>query len=188
VRRIVDAAALVFDEVGLEVATTTDIASQARLSVGSVYQYFPDKQALLAAVAEHHVDHASEVLGQVLADLRLREPPLPEVVAALVGATVDVNDSELLHALLHDRSPWTEALREAVAELRAVMVVEVAQHLRRCAAPGDADVRAHLLVSATAAAVHEVVLGQPRGSARDHAVAELVDLVLEGVGPEPFRR
>jgi AcrR family transcriptional regulator len=46
---------------GLEAITTAQIAERAGVSVGSLYQYFPNKRALLAAVVQRHV-------GQVVDD------------------------------------------------------------------------------------------------------------------------
>jgi AcrR family transcriptional regulator len=50
VERIVDAATRVFIEMGYSAATTNHIAAQAEVSVGSLYQFFPHKAALLEAV------------------------------------------------------------------------------------------------------------------------------------------
>ena len=52
---ILDAAARIFVETGFAAATTNAIAERAGVSVGSLYQYFPNKLALLAALKERHV-------------------------------------------------------------------------------------------------------------------------------------
>ena len=46
VARILDAAALVFAEQGFEAATMEDIAARAETSIGSIYQFFPNKLAI----------------------------------------------------------------------------------------------------------------------------------------------
>lgn len=56
VEQILDAAAIVFDEVGFEAATTHAIASKANTSVGSLYQFFPDKLAIFNALELRHVE------------------------------------------------------------------------------------------------------------------------------------
>src|SRR4051812_23296526 len=57
---IVEAAARVFAEHGLEKSTTARIAEVAGVSVGSMYQYFPSKDALITALFEResNVQHA----------------------------------------------------------------------------------------------------------------------------------
>ena len=47
VEKILDAAAQIFAESGFEAATTNAIAERAEVSIGSVYQFFPNKAALL---------------------------------------------------------------------------------------------------------------------------------------------
>src|SRR4051812_42111676 len=51
VERMLDAAAGLLDEVGHEGLTTSGIAARAGVSVGSLYQFFPDKHAIVAALA-----------------------------------------------------------------------------------------------------------------------------------------
>lgn len=51
---VLDAAAQVFAERGYA-ATTNEIAARAGVSIGSLYQYFADKDALLVALAERHL-------------------------------------------------------------------------------------------------------------------------------------
>jgi len=67
VERILDAAASAFADVGYDAATTDGIAAQAGTSIGSLYQFFPNKQALFDAVAKRHLDRASELFDVLLA-------------------------------------------------------------------------------------------------------------------------
>jgi AcrR family transcriptional regulator len=63
VARILDAAAERFVTVGYDATTTTQIAKRAGVSVGSVYQFFRDKEVLLAALAERHIESIDEILA-----------------------------------------------------------------------------------------------------------------------------
>ncbi|MGD1918009.1 MAG: TetR family transcriptional regulator [Pleurocapsa sp.] len=56
VEKILDAAAIVFDEVGFEAATTHAIAAKANTAVGSLYQFFPDNLAIFNALELRHID------------------------------------------------------------------------------------------------------------------------------------
>ena len=66
VEQILDAAAIVFDEVGFEAATTHAIASQANTAVGSLYQFFPDKLAIFNALELRHVERVHTIWKQLL--------------------------------------------------------------------------------------------------------------------------
>ena len=76
VERLLDATAATLSERGLEDTTTNHIAEKASVSIGSLYQYFPDKEALLEAlmgrisedIANTFRDHATK-LGYVEFDL-----------------------------------------------------------------------------------------------------------------------
>jgi AcrR family transcriptional regulator len=68
VTSVVDAAERLLATEGHHALTTTRIAREAGVAVGSVYQYFPDTAAILAAVADRHItafgalmDHAARV-------------------------------------------------------------------------------------------------------------------------------
>jgi AcrR family transcriptional regulator len=67
VARMLDAAAALLDEVGPEALTTSGIASRARVSVGSLYQYFPDKHAVVEALARRAFERFSSRLDAIAA-------------------------------------------------------------------------------------------------------------------------
>ena len=56
VTRMLDACAELVDEVGYEALTTTLIADRADVAIGSVYQFFPDKRAVVAALTQRNVE------------------------------------------------------------------------------------------------------------------------------------
>ena len=66
VERILDAAAIVFNEVGFEAATTHAIAARAETAVGSLYQFFPDKLAVFNALELRHVKRVHVIWDKLL--------------------------------------------------------------------------------------------------------------------------
>jgi AcrR family transcriptional regulator len=81
---ILDATASLLVSVGYDALTTTQVAAAAGVSVGSVYQYFPNKAALVTAVGRRHSERMLEVLQE--AALRAGTGSLPEVVRVLCDA------------------------------------------------------------------------------------------------------
>ncbi|MEO3783794.1 TetR/AcrR family transcriptional regulator [Actinocorallia sp. B10E7] len=63
VERILDAATRVLSERGYDGASTNRIAATAGISNGSLYQYFPNKDAIVVAVLDRFADHLAERLG-----------------------------------------------------------------------------------------------------------------------------
>ncbi len=76
---LLDAAAAVIADVGYDAATLTAVAARAGASIGSLYQYFPDKPAVARALAERY--------GAELADQW--EPLVAEAASLSVGQLVD---------------------------------------------------------------------------------------------------
>lgn len=70
VERILDAAARIFHEEGYAGATTNEIADEARVSVGSLYQYFPNKHAIVVALHDQDVREGLDRVTAILDDDR----------------------------------------------------------------------------------------------------------------------
>jgi AcrR family transcriptional regulator len=71
---------------GIDRLSTTRVAARAGVSVGSLYQYYPNKQSLLAAVLEKHLLHVVE--GVEAACLLVKGQPVAAMAAALVQAFI----------------------------------------------------------------------------------------------------
>lgn len=56
INALLDAAALLLDEIGIDAVTTSDVAKRAHSSVGVIYRYFPNIQSLLRALASRNFD------------------------------------------------------------------------------------------------------------------------------------
>lgn len=87
VEAVLDAAAQILAQHGREALTTNAVALKAGVSIGSLYQYFPNRDAVIAAVADRH----SHRIYHHVADLDLREETTLEgavtrIVAALFAA------------------------------------------------------------------------------------------------------
>ena len=80
---------------GADGLTTVHVAQRAGVSVGTLYQYFPNKQALLLAVLERHLHVVTEAVEA--ACLRSHFQPLEVMVDELVNRFID--------AKLADREP-----------------------------------------------------------------------------------
>jgi len=64
VEQILDAAALLAVSEGYENVSTNAIAKEAKTSIGSLYQFFPNKDAVYLALAQRYVDELSNLLAQ----------------------------------------------------------------------------------------------------------------------------
>ncbi|MEV7671537.1 TetR/AcrR family transcriptional regulator [Streptomyces sp. NPDC088752] len=70
--RILDACAVLLDETGYERLSTRAVAARAGVPIGSVYRFFGNKRAMVAALALHNLDRYAERVSERLA----ATPPL----------------------------------------------------------------------------------------------------------------
>ena len=84
VHQILDAAAALFAEQGYDNVTTNAIAERAATSIGSLYQFFPDKASILHALNARYLEQLGEITDAVLAPDRAGEP-----IVDLVDDVVD---------------------------------------------------------------------------------------------------
>ncbi|MER6628010.1 TetR/AcrR family transcriptional regulator [Streptomyces sp. NPDC000987] len=87
VRRILDAGERTLSEYGYEGASTSRIAATACVSPGSLYQYFPHKDAIVLSVLEHYGD---ELVSRVTARMTEQfEQPAPVIVRGTLAVLLD---------------------------------------------------------------------------------------------------
>ena len=92
---VLEAVQRVLKRHGAEAITTNRIAEAAGVSIGSLYQYFPDKRAIFTALYDRHVDDVRHVIERTMADCTSAslEDFTRELVEGL--ANVHTEDAEL---------------------------------------------------------------------------------------------
>ena len=84
---ILEATIQVLLKAGKERLTTTRVASRAGVSVGTLYQYFPNKSALLQAALKRHLDKITEAVERVCREQKGNT--LPNMATALINAFLE---------------------------------------------------------------------------------------------------
>jgi AcrR family transcriptional regulator len=111
VAAILEAAAQVLAKEGAPRFTTARVAERAGVSVGSIYQYFPNKAAILFRLQSDEWRGTSELLGAILEDVR--HPPL-ERLRDLVHAFIRSECEEAaMRVALNDAAPLYRDAPEA---------------------------------------------------------------------------
>ena len=176
---IVEAAAQVFERVGYAAGSTNRIAERAGVSIGSLYQYFPNKDAILVELARRHL--ASGV-GELLPHLeRLsRGEPWDEVLPGLVEAMVAMHAvAPMLHRSLFEETRLPKAVRDELEALEDALVELTAKALAADPgwAPTDPRLAAAVIVNAIEGLTHRLVLRPPDGASSQDIAAEITTLV-----------
>lgn len=187
VAALLDAAAAEFAERGFATATTTAIAARAGVPIGSLYQWFADKDALLYGLADRHLTKGSAVVLAALAHAE-EATDLESSVRLLVEAAVEANDGDpRVHNILYREAPRPPELQARLTALEDALVHWVTAELsRRGVAHGQSgSLRARTLVVATDALVHDLVLDPPAGTTRAAAVSQVVAAAVAIARAEP---
>ena len=171
---LVEATARILVREGFDRASTNRIAAEAGVSVGSLYQYYPTKEALVVAVIERHNREITKVARDALAAVAAQ--PLKIGVRALVAAAIEAHRVDpRLHRVLAEQIPRTGALEDVEAfnrENYALFRAYLEGH-RDELRPLDLDLAAYVCVTSIEALTHNAVLHRPE-FLTDEAVAMLV--------------
>ncbi len=181
---ILDAAAQIFTERGFAGGTTNHIAARAGVSIGSLYQYFPNKDAIMVGLMERHLAseqrHLEErmrglsgkagnprkllrgLIGTMISD-QVVDPRLHKVLieAALRSPAVIQRGRKILDAVVDE---MTGLIEERMAEMSSIRVRD------RALAARMAIITAFLLT-------HWFVLTGTEGIDTDRYVSEVTDLL-----------
>jgi AcrR family transcriptional regulator len=149
---VLDAAARVLAEHGYARGTTNRIAEAAGLSVGSLYQYFPNKDAVLAELVRRHVQAGADVLAQLPVD-----GPLEDLLSAAVRALAGLHrEDQRLHRVLFEQAPRPADVLEDLHRAEAAYVALLAARLAAdpTVRAADPEVAARLVVWTLESLVH----------------------------------
>lgn len=113
VETIVQAGARILSDEGWAGFTTNRIAEVAGVSIGSLYQYFPDKLSLVDAIRHRHLDDSISVMRKVRADGLSPAEFAAQLVRAMVAAHSVYPG---LHRVLLDEAPSSEEYRNPNSE------------------------------------------------------------------------
>jgi AcrR family transcriptional regulator len=176
---ILTATARILEHDGFDRASTNRIAAAAGVSVGSLYQYFPSKEALVAALIERHME---EMTSEIVAGLdRVAKLPLTEAVRQMVELMLRAHAVDpKLHRVLIEQVPrigrmgkLREVERQVFKVVRAYLEVQRAE-LRVT----DLDLAAFVVVQTVEALTHGFVLYHPQKLSEPALRDEITDLVV----------
>lgn len=184
VERIVSAAAEVMRDVGWERTTTNRVADRAGISPGSLYQYFPNKQAILDAVIDRNSAEVSEQLAAIVVP-PVSGDPVDTIRATFVGLLDVLERNREYVRLVAEQLPPAQAgertgqIERRIRDLVAAYLVFAPSRER--IEPASS---AWLLVRMVEHLAVRFTLESPPIS-RDQLVDELVSLTLSHLSARP---
>jgi AcrR family transcriptional regulator len=183
VETILDASARILVKRGFDGFTTNEVAHAAGVSIGSLYQYFPNKEALVSALIEKHVEEMSAALQSEIA--RMATAPMPEAVRAVIEMTIKAHAVEPeLHRVLTEQVPRVGRMARLheIDKIAHQVVTNLLAARKDELAIQDPELSSFLLCSAIEAIVHRTVLFAPERLRDPRLIDEACALVTRYLG------
>lgn len=183
IAQLLEAAASVFCTTGYTAASTNAIAREAGVSPGTLYQFFPNKEAIAIELGDRLMHEMRDTYGEALAPV---DPatPLEEAVGAAVDRFIAFNcDHPVFFALMHGPDIPGRIAEEHDA-LHATLVSRIEALLFSLlpdAPPADVTRTAHVLLGMYKAGL-ELVLAH-EGAERDAYTQEIKNVLIRYLEP-----
>jgi AcrR family transcriptional regulator len=177
VEAMLDAAIKLLKRAGSTSLTTNRIAETAGVSIGSVYQYFPNKHAIFRALHERHIVRVDEVMQR-----RLRacaDATLEELIGSMIDGMIEVHEADPeLSILLQSEVPH-RADNTVDFSIRNLSLFRdaLAIHRKEFGRKTDLNLQTFVVIKMIDSLGHGIVLQRPSGSSLSRARAEVLRAV-----------
>ncbi len=177
---ILEAGARVFSELGFARGSTNKIAQRAGVSVGSLYEYFPNKDAILVALAERRVQEMTREVHAQLEPDPGADASLDTLLQSFVVAMLEAHEhAPGLHRAVFSETPHPPELHACVLQMEEALAHSLEGLLARNPEVSlrDCDTGAHLVVQTVEALTHRFVHHGIHELGRDAFIVEVVSLL-----------
>ncbi len=177
VETIITATTRVLAKSGYENATTNRVAEIAGVSIGSLYQYFPNKEALIGAVIDRTVAGNVKKVERELA--RLGDKPIEEALRLIIRMAFEMYmGNRALFRIMFEQAPRLERVqnifraRHHVASLLGKLLESYGIR------PRNPELTMFVLMNGALGVIQTAVFDYPEGAADADIVDEIVRLVM----------
>ncbi len=176
---ILEAAAQVFSEGGYAATTTNHIAQRAGVSIGSLYQYFPNKDAILCRLMEEHIREGHEIIEREVSEMRKIGRITVPLIRRLVEVMIDLHKKEpALHRVLFEEVRYIRFWEE-FRKNENLAIENLFNFLSRT--PGNRkmhpEAAIRLMVHAIDSLTHRYILYGYDGLTQEEFINELTDMM-----------
>jgi AcrR family transcriptional regulator len=160
VKAILTATARILTEEGYDQFTTNRVAELAGVSVGSLYQYFPNKEALIFALGEQYANEMAQLAQHHLEGLG--NSSILEVLQQIIKAVLAAHAmNPKLHRVLHEQIPRSEVMRQLDdAKMEKMLRSFLAQRCEQLQ-PKNLDLTVFIVGRTIKALIHGAMLDRP---------------------------
>ncbi len=175
---MLDAAVRLLKRGGTASITTNRIAQVAGVSIGSVYQYFPNKRAIYAALHERHIRYVDAVMLRRIA--KCEDASIEELVRSLLDGMVEAHsaDPELSELLQTEVPHRADGTVEFAVRLYGAFRKALAPHSRDFGRRSDLSTRTFVMANMIESLGHAILRSRPRGLSLTRAKDEASRAIL----------
>jgi AcrR family transcriptional regulator len=159
---ILDAVIRLLKREGHKAITTNRIAEVAGVSIGSVYQYFPNKRAIFIALHERHLNEIDGIVQSKLVEHSAS--PLDVLIRALVDGMIEAHapDPELYHMLQTEVPHRASGSRDFALRLEGAFRLVLSSHRDEMTTTANLDTMVFIVANMVDGLCHGVLLRRPR--------------------------
>jgi AcrR family transcriptional regulator len=175
---VLDAVVRLLKREGVRAITTNRIAEAAGVSIGSVYQYFPDKHAIFAALHQRHIEQIDRVVESTLVEHAAS--PLPELMLAMIEAMIEAhtNDPELHELLMTSVPHRANETKDFAVRLHGAFLLAISARARELKKNRDPSHLAFVAGNMVDSLSHGALFRRPAGMSLAGAKEEIVRAVM----------
>ncbi|RMR58427.1 MULTISPECIES: TetR/AcrR family transcriptional regulator [Pseudomonas] len=172
---IIQAATYILTKVGWEGLTTNAIAERAGVNIGSLYQFFPNKEAVIAELQRRHAAATRTDLLEIL-DVLPQQPSLRDALTLIVEMIVaEHRIAPAVHKAIHEELPSTIRHKAADKEDLQTQFSQVLKPFMKNVP--DPELSIYLMGVAAHAIIHTVTADKPDLLGNPRFVFEVVTLL-----------
>lgn len=175
---VLDAVIRILKREGIAAVTTNHIAEVAGVSIGSVYQYFPNKGAIFSALHTRHVEQIDRVVQNTM--MEHARSPLDTLLRAMVEAMIDAHrgDPELHDLLMHEVPHRGDGTMDFAVRLHGVFLLSIQARARELKRHRDPEKMAFVVTLMLESLSHGALFRRPKGLSLPEATDEIARAVL----------
>ena len=185
VRAILDAATRVLSQEGYDRASTNRIAAVAGVSIGSLYQFFPNKEAIFVALRKRFFEELTEVFQAEAPRLRGQRESLRVGLELVLRAR---RKNRMLHRALDEQLPFSVGFDDTLHQLALHLARDRFSDLPAAVRPADREMTARICVTVLDAVTRMASVQYPEYLDSEEFVDEVTELLWRFVYRDDGRR
>jgi AcrR family transcriptional regulator len=175
---VLDAVVRVLKRDGFRSVTTNRIAEVAGVSIGSVYQYFPDKQAIFVALHKRHIEHIDRMVETTL--IEHAASSLHDLMTAMIEAMIDAHaaDPQLYELLFSEVPHRAEGTQDFAVRLHGAFLLAISSRAHELKTDRNLDKVVFVVTHMVESLCHGALFRRPASLSLADAKAEIVRAVM----------